>query len=45
VEFGEVKDIALLEKEMKTAARNLDFERAAQIRDEIKKIKEGESAK
>jgi len=28
-----------LEKEMKEAAKNLDFERAAQIRDLIKKIK------
>jgi len=38
-EFRAVKDIKLLEKEMKTAAKNLDFERAAEIRDLIKKIK------
>lgn len=33
----EVKKV--LEKEMQEAAKNLDFERAAQIRDLIKKIK------
>ena len=38
-EFRAIKDIKLLEKEMKTAAKNLDFERAAEIRDLIKKIK------
>jgi excinuclease ABC subunit B len=38
-EFWAVQDIKLLEKEMKTAAKNLDFERAAEIRDLIKKIK------
>ena len=38
-EFGPIKDIELLQKEMRTAARNLDFERAAQIRDLIKKLK------
>ena len=38
-EFRAVKDIKLLEKEMKIAAKNLDFERAAEIRDLIKKIK------
>jgi len=37
-EFGLVHDKKLLEKEMKTAAKNLDFERAAEIRDLIKKI-------
>ena len=34
-----IKDKKLLEKEMKEAAKNLDFERAAQIRDLIKNIK------
>lgn len=38
-EFGAVHDKKLLEKEMKTAAKNLDFERAAEIRDLINKIK------
>jgi excinuclease ABC subunit B len=38
-EFGPIQDIKLLEKEMKEAAKNLDFERAAQIRDVIKKLK------
>jgi len=38
-EFWMIKDTELLEKEMKEAAKNLDFERAAQIRDLIKKIK------
>ena len=38
-EFWLIRDQKLLEKEMKTAARNLDFERAAQIRDLIKKLK------
>ncbi len=37
-EFWIIKDKKLLEKEMKTAARNLDFERAAEIRDLIKKL-------
>ena len=40
-EFGAVQDIKLLEKEMKQAAQNLDFERAAQIRDLIKSIEGG----
>ena len=40
-EFGAVQDVKLLEKEMKQAASNLDFERAAQIRDLIKSIKDG----
>ena len=38
-EFGLVHDRKLLEKEMKQAAKNLDFERAAELRDLIKKIK------
>lgn len=38
-EFMVIKDIKLLEKEMKTAARNLNFERAAEIRDLIKRLK------
>jgi excinuclease ABC subunit B len=38
-EFWMVKDEKLLEKEMKEAAKNLDFERAAQIRDLIKQLK------
>jgi excinuclease ABC subunit B len=38
-EFLAINDIKLLEKEMKTAASNLDFERAAEIRDLIKKLK------
>ncbi len=35
-----IKDVKLLEKEMWEAAKNLDFERAAQIRDLIKKLKQ-----
>jgi len=38
-EFWVIRDLKLLEQEMKEAARNLDFERAAQIRDLIKKMK------
>jgi excinuclease ABC subunit B len=38
-EFLTIKDKKLLEKEMKAAAKNLDFERAAEIRDLIKKLK------
>jgi excinuclease ABC subunit B len=38
-EFWALKDKKLLEKEMKEAAKNLDFERAAEIRDIIKKLK------
>jgi len=41
-EFWMIKDIKLLEKEMKEAAQSLDFERAAEIRDLIKKIKSGQ---
>jgi excinuclease ABC subunit B len=36
-EFGFVHDKKLLEKEMKIAAKNLDFERAAELRDLIEK--------
>ena len=38
-EFWAIRDKKLLEREMKIAAKNLDFERAAEIRDLIKKIK------
>jgi excinuclease ABC subunit B len=38
-EFSEIHDRNLLEKEMKKAAADLDFERAAEIRDLIKKLK------
>ncbi|MBI2573976.1 MAG: UvrB/UvrC motif-containing protein, partial [Candidatus Wildermuthbacteria bacterium] len=34
-EFGHIRDIALLEKEMSQAAESLDFERAAELRDLI----------
>lgn len=37
-EFAVVKDINLLSKEMKKAAANLNFERAAELRDLIKKL-------
>ncbi len=37
-EFWMVRDKKLLEKEMKEAAKNLDFERAAQIRDLIREL-------
>jgi excinuclease ABC subunit B len=40
-EFWAIRDLKLLEQEMKEAAKNLDFERAAQIRDLIKEIKSG----
>ncbi len=43
LEFQAIQDIKLLEKEMKMAARNLDFERAAEIRDFIKKSKKVDS--
>jgi len=39
-EFWLIKDAKLLEKEMREAAKNLDFERAAEIRDLIKKLKD-----
>ena len=38
-EFDLVQDKKLLEKEMKLAAKNLDFERAAELRDLIDKLK------
>jgi excinuclease ABC subunit B len=38
-EFWMIKDLKILEKEMWEAAKNLDFERAAKIRDLISKIK------
>ena len=41
IELSQVTDITLLEQEMKEAATSLDFERAAQIRDLIKKTKDG----
>ena len=34
------KQIRILEKEMKTAAKQLEFERAAQLRDQIAKLRE-----
>ena len=34
-----IRDAKLLEKEMWEAAKNLDFERAAKIRDLLKKLK------
>ena len=37
-EFDKVEDKKLLEKEMKLAAKNLDFERAVELRDLIKKL-------
>ncbi|MSU54690.1 MAG: excinuclease ABC subunit B, partial [Candidatus Staskawiczbacteria bacterium] len=37
-EFYLVNDKKLLEKEMKIAAKNMDFERAAKLRDLIKKL-------
>jgi len=39
-EFGAIRDVKLLEKEMAAAIKFLDFERAASIRDLIKKLKE-----
>ncbi len=38
-EFWMIQDKKFLEKEMKEAAKNLDFERAAEIRDLIKNLK------
>lgn len=38
LEFKQVHDKKLLEKEMKEAAKNMDFERAAEIRDLLKKL-------
>ncbi len=37
-EFSAVHDVKLLEEEMKEAAANLDFERAAKLRDFIRKL-------
>ncbi|MFW6159887.1 MAG: UvrB/UvrC motif-containing protein [Acidobacteriota bacterium] len=34
--------MASLEKEMQKAARNLEFERAARLRDELRKLKKKE---
>ena len=42
-EFAIIQDAKLLEKEMLGAAKNLDFERAAEIRDLIKKLKNDKS--
>ncbi|MBA7672264.1 UvrABC system protein B [subsurface metagenome] len=39
IEFWAIQDKKLLEKEMKVATKSLDFERAAEIRNLIKKIK------
>jgi len=44
-EFWMVRDKKLLEKEMKEAARNLDFERAAEIRDLILQLRSGSTLK
>jgi excinuclease ABC subunit B len=38
-EFWTIRDAKLLEREMREAAKDLDFERAAEIRDLIKKLK------
>ena len=43
-EWGQVKDVAILEKEMRQAADNLDFERAASLRDLIKNLNNGTKA-
>jgi len=40
-EFWMIRDKKLLEKEMKEAAKNLDFERAAEIRDLILQLRSG----
>ncbi len=40
-EFWMIQDEKLLEKEMKIAAKNLDFERAAEIRDLILRLRSG----
>ena len=42
-EFSVIEDLKALEKEMKVAANNLDFERASILRDLIKKLKDGKS--
>jgi excinuclease ABC subunit B len=38
LEFAKIKDVKLLEKEMKKAAEELNFEKAAALRDLIKKL-------
>jgi len=43
IEFSTVRDITFLENEMKIAAKNLDFERAAGIRDLILRLRSGRS--
>jgi excinuclease ABC subunit B len=43
-EFSLINDKKLLEKEMKKAAQDLDFERAAEIRDLIKKVSKEENS-
>jgi len=40
-EFWAIRDAKLLEREMKEAAKNLDFERAAEIRDLILQLRSG----
>ncbi|MDO8639463.1 MAG: excinuclease ABC subunit UvrB [bacterium] len=40
-EFEIIHDIKILEKEMKIAAKNMDFERAAEIRDLILRLRSG----
>jgi len=39
-ELAKIKDIKILQEEMEKAAKNLNFEKAAMIRDEIKKTKQ-----
>ncbi len=39
VEYGDESVVQKLEEDMKQAAKNLEFERAAEIRDKIKAIK------
>ncbi len=41
-EFWAIQDKKLLEKEMKEAAKNLDFERAAEIRDLVLRLRSGQ---
>ncbi len=43
IEFTGITDIKILTQEMKLAADNLDFERAVQLRDLIKKLKNGKN--
>lgn len=44
LEFGPLQDIALMEKEMKASAKNLDFERAAALRDLILRLRSGSTS-